>query len=461
MIDNNPAQNLETPKLDKRLPKYLSLDDSKKLLTVTVNDESDENKERDYAIITLFLNCGLRLSELIGINLQDINFDDYKLTVIGKGNKERTIYLNKACINAIKAYIKVRPTEGVKNDSKASNKALFLSKRRERISNRTVQYIVEKELRKAGLDTSKVLFTGPGKTMVELEQSVREGLRFINVESVVEAIRIDQIADRVGVEKINVLLRVNIDYFLDGASEYMAGMSTKMGIDQSRFYDDYAVIAKLKHINVCGFHVFAADGVLDYNILLKYTDFVFKFVKEAETVVGQIDVIDFGGGFGIDYTKSGKFFDTKKYFNGLDELVRKYSFTEKEFILELGKFIVGSAGYYATQVVDIKDSKGMKHIVTAGGVNHMRLPIATDRKHPVYIVDMGIPKIYDKQIEVSNETVDIEGPLCMTEDKISWDEYIESAKIGDIVVLAQSGAYCYSASTLWFLSHQIPLELII
>ena len=92
---------------------------------------------------------------MIGINLQDINFDDYKLTVIGKGNKERTIYLNKACINAIKDYIKVRPTEGVKNDSKASNKALFLSKRRERISNRTVQYIVEKELRKAGLDTSK------------------------------------------------------------------------------------------------------------------------------------------------------------------------------------------------------------------------------------------------------------------------------------------------------------------
>ncbi len=155
LIENNPAQNLETPKLDKRLPKYLSLDDSKKLLDVTVNDESDENKERDFAIITLFLNCGLRLSELIGINVQDIDFNENRLTVIGKGNKERTIYLNKACIEAIKEYIKFRPTEGIKNDSKASNKALFLSKRRERISNRSVQYIVEKELRKAGLDTSK------------------------------------------------------------------------------------------------------------------------------------------------------------------------------------------------------------------------------------------------------------------------------------------------------------------
>ena len=155
LIDNNPALGIKTPKLDKRLPKYLSLDDSKKLLNVTENDENDENKERDFAIITLFLNCGLRLSELVGINLQDIDFNEYKLNVIGKGNKERTIYLNKACIGAIKEYIKVRPTEGFRNDSKASNKALFLSKRRERISNRMVQYIVEKELRKAGLDTSK------------------------------------------------------------------------------------------------------------------------------------------------------------------------------------------------------------------------------------------------------------------------------------------------------------------
>lgn len=131
------------------------MDDSKKLLTVTENDENDENKERDFAIITLFLNCGLRLSELVGINVQDIDFNEYKMNVIGKGNKERTIYLNKACIDALKDYISVRPTEGLKNDSKASNKALFLSKRKERISNRMVQYIVERELLKAGLDTSK------------------------------------------------------------------------------------------------------------------------------------------------------------------------------------------------------------------------------------------------------------------------------------------------------------------
>ena len=153
LIDINPAQNLETPKQEKRMPKYLSLDESKKLLAITSNEEDNRNAKRDYAIITIFLNCGIRLSELVGINIKDIDFSENKLTVIGKGNKERTIYLNKACVNAINDYIhNSRPKEGIKYDSKD---ALFLSERKERISNRTVQSVVKKELQKAGLDVNK------------------------------------------------------------------------------------------------------------------------------------------------------------------------------------------------------------------------------------------------------------------------------------------------------------------
>ena len=151
LIETNPAQNLETPKLDKRMPKYLTLDDSKKLLDVAGN-EDNRNNQRDYAITTLFLNCGMRLSELVNINIKDIQFDECKMTVIGKGNKERTIYLNNACMRAISDYLEVRPKEGINFKSKD---ALFLSERRERISNRTVQYIIKKELRFAGLDTNK------------------------------------------------------------------------------------------------------------------------------------------------------------------------------------------------------------------------------------------------------------------------------------------------------------------
>ena len=145
---------METPKLNKRLPKYLNLEDSKKLLEAADN-EDNRNHERDYAILTIFLNCGLRLSELVGINIQDIDFSENKMTVIGKGNKERTIYLNRACIKAIGEYMAVRKKIGVKPDKLHSDKALFLSERKERISRRTVQHIVYTKLSAAGLDTSK------------------------------------------------------------------------------------------------------------------------------------------------------------------------------------------------------------------------------------------------------------------------------------------------------------------
>lgn len=156
-IPSNPAQDLENPKLGRRLPKYLSLEQSQKLLqtssSVTISENNHhDNSTRNFAIITLFLNCGIRLSELVGLNMKDIDFSENKMNVIGKGNKERTIYLNKACISAIKSYLAVRPHDGIKADAR---EALFLSEQKNRISNRTVQYIVKEEFKKAGIDSTK------------------------------------------------------------------------------------------------------------------------------------------------------------------------------------------------------------------------------------------------------------------------------------------------------------------
>lgn len=150
-IPNNPAQDLESPKLSKRLPKYLTLDQSKELLQATQEIEyhgNHDNTERNFAMITILLNCGVRLQELVNINISDIDFENDKLNVIGKGDKERTIYLNKACIKAINKYLAVRPTDAVKANSRD---ALFLSERKQRISRRTVQYVVKCELQNAGI----------------------------------------------------------------------------------------------------------------------------------------------------------------------------------------------------------------------------------------------------------------------------------------------------------------------
>ncbi len=141
LIDDNPLQELDSPKIKKTLPKYLTLDESLKLL----NSVDGKYKERDYCILTLFLNCGMRLSELVSLNLSDIRSNN-TIVVTGKGNKERTIYLNDACIDAINAYLPYRPVDGVKDKN-----ALFISRQKGRISNKTVQYIVKSTLEKAGL----------------------------------------------------------------------------------------------------------------------------------------------------------------------------------------------------------------------------------------------------------------------------------------------------------------------
>jgi len=144
ILEQNPASELESPKIVKRLPRYLEIDESKKLLS-SVNGEQ---KERDYAIITLFLNCGMRLSELVGINLNSIKDD--RINLIGKGDKERVVHLNQACRKAIAEYLNVRPRENVKDKN-----ALFLSKRKQRISNNMVQRIVKRYIAEAGLDPNR------------------------------------------------------------------------------------------------------------------------------------------------------------------------------------------------------------------------------------------------------------------------------------------------------------------
>ena len=145
IIPENPAAELESPKLTKKLPKYLELDESISLLESIDGDF----KERDFCMITLFLNCGMRLSELVGINISDIREDT--LTVLGKGAKERTIYLNQACHDAIDSYLKVRPHCEESNGIKP----LFVSKRKKRISPKTVQYTVKKYIKSADLDPTK------------------------------------------------------------------------------------------------------------------------------------------------------------------------------------------------------------------------------------------------------------------------------------------------------------------
>lgn len=147
-IDSNPTIEIEPPKKASTLPKFLSVEEAVRLLETVKSDKESNTLDRDYAIIVLFLNTGMRLSELVGLNLSSFDSELNTVKVLGKGNKERIIYLNNAAKSAVKTYLKRRLDPRF---IRTSDKAFFLSRRQQRISNKTVQWVIYKYLDLAGL----------------------------------------------------------------------------------------------------------------------------------------------------------------------------------------------------------------------------------------------------------------------------------------------------------------------
>ena len=247
----DPTQDLEAPKVKKSLPKYLTLEESIELL----NAVDGKYKERDYCIITLFLNCGLRLSELTALNINSFKGEN-QLLVTGKGNKERLVYLNEACVSALKEYKKVRPVNGIKDRN-----ALFLSRQNNRISPKTVQAMVNKYLQKIGLDgvvltkldgdtrggaalsiravTGKpIIYSGMGEKLSDLEQFYpdRMASRILGMGDILTMIeKVQDSIDEEEAKKLEEKVRKQqFDYemFLDSMSQMkkMGGITSMLGM---------------------------------------------------------------------------------------------------------------------------------------------------------------------------------------------------------------------------------------
>lgn len=181
-FEKDPSKNVDSPKLKKALPKFLSLKQSTELLNSL--DRNDPNYERNFCILILFLSCGMRLSELVGINLSDVDSELEKLTVTGKGNKMRTLFLNDACKSALRQYLRVRERKVRENNQIIKDKnALFLSKQGKRISQKTVQWFVKKQFEICGMKdmgfsvhklrhTAATLMHGEGKVDVRVLQEI-------------------------------------------------------------------------------------------------------------------------------------------------------------------------------------------------------------------------------------------------------------------------------------------------
>ncbi|MCL2773390.1 MAG: tyrosine recombinase XerC [Oscillospiraceae bacterium] len=214
-LEFNPAETIESPTIKQQLPKYLSLDESVNLLNSIENDEENPNKIRDYCIITLFLNCGMRLSELVGINLQDIAPDLSTVRILGKGRKERFVYINEPCKKALTEYFEIRR----KYKNLKDENALFISKQNRRISNSMVQKMVDRSFIKAGLadknysthklrHTAATLMYQYGKVDTRVLQEIL-GHEHLNTTQIYTHVANSQLAEAVNKNPLSKINQIN------------------------------------------------------------------------------------------------------------------------------------------------------------------------------------------------------------------------------------------------------------
>ncbi len=314
----------------------------------------------------------------------------------------------------------------------------------------------------AGFSPAQLIYTGPGKTVEELRWCVRQGIRSIHVESLTEAHRLNAICEQAGRTQ-DILLRINANFDIHEAQTTFSGGSKKFGIDEEKLADVLPQIAALSGLNFRGLHVYAASGVLNVADLLKNCELVFGMARNIEIAYPDMccDIINFGGGFGIDYLETGCDFDPLAWANGLQQLIDEYDYSGRAFFLELGRYLAADSGWFCSEIVDIKESRGKKQVICAGGINHFRRPAALAINHPLTIVRMARPPLFDGQETVHNEAVYFGGPLCTGADKLANNVHVEAAHVGDIAVFGFAGAYGLSMSNIEFLSHARPAEIVL
>lgn len=313
----------------------------------------------------------------------------------------------------------------------------------------------------AGFKGSELIFTSPGKTEEELRWSVENGLHMAHLDSLTEAHRLNRICGEMG-RKQDVLARVNPNFHMAGSKVKFSGDSCKLGIDESLLPEIFPQILALPNLTFRGLHVYAASGILKAETLVENCARVFALAREMERAYPGVrcSTIDFGGGFGIDYAETGEAFSLDAYVRELGKLTESFGYQDRQFVIELGRYLCADSGWYCTEIIDIKTSLGKKQIVCVGGSHHFRRPMAIEN-HPLVILPMRRPKVFEGQECVHEESAFIGGPLCNTADRLArGDVYIPHAEIGDIAVFCLAGAYGYSMSHLEFLSHPYPLEVV-
>lgn len=312
----------------------------------------------------------------------------------------------------------------------------------------------------AGFAPAEIMMTGPAKTESELRFAIENNLLSINVESLQELLLVEKLCEEYG-KKQSVLIRINPKFEAGETNRIIGGMGvSKFGIDIDFVPQIFEQAKKLRSVEIKGIHIFNSSQILDwqkiYNNIKDVIDTAIRFSREYNL---EFELIDAGGGLGIPYTEEEDYLDTEKLGNNLDDLVNKSEFREflsdKNIILEPGRFLSGLAGIYLTRVLYTKESCGKKILLIDGGIHHLLRPALIKHSHPIINLTAIQKDIKEK------EEYFIAGPLCTSLDQFSENTELQRTEQGDILAVLNSGAYGYTESMPLFLSHSPAKEFFL
>jgi diaminopimelate decarboxylase len=302
-----------------------------------------------------------------------------------------------------------------------------------------------------------VLLGGPAKTEQEIEQALTQRVIRFHAESVLELHRISAVAARAG-HVADVLLRVNLAGPFPAATLSMAGRTTQFGIDEAILPEAVETARRLPHLRLVGFHLHSLSNNLCADAHLELLDLYRRRVTSWEREFAlACEVVNFGGGIGVNYADPAQQFDWGGFTRGLNQLVeRSFPPHWREIDFECGRFLVAACGYYAVEVLDVKRNHGASYLIVRGGTHHFRLPASWQHSHPFIVVAVDRWPLPCPRPEIHDQPVTVVGELCTPKDVLARDVVVPRVRAGDVLVFHHAGAYGWEISHHDFLSHPHP-----
>ena len=299
---------------------------------------------------------------------------------------------------------------------------------------------------KAGIDKNKIVFSGVGKTRDEIEYAIKQKILLINSESLSEVLAIESAAKKLN-KVVDIGLRLNPDTDAETLKQISTGKSeNKFGVDKKTFVKIIDLMKQSKFINIKCLSVHIGSQILNHKPYEKMLNVLDKLLKNLDY---KFEIIDLGGGMGINYDNKTKKLDYTKYKKSIIKFKNKYNC---KTIFEPGRSIIGNVGILATKVIYLKHNKTKTFVILDAAMNDLIRPALYNAKHRM------VPSLRNKS--QSKKILEFVGPVCETTDKFLTERKFQNIKENDIMIICDTGAYGYSLSSNYNLRLR-PAEILI